>query len=48
MKDVRDIKKGEDKNPYAKPQVRTLSTEQIIEDLGPASALYGAPGPGGP
>ena len=48
MKEARDTKKAEDKAPYAKPEIKTLSSEQIIEDLGPASALYGAPTGGGP
>ena len=50
MKEARDTKKAEERAPYAKPEIKTLSSEQIIEDLGPASALYGSAttGPMGP
>jgi hypothetical protein len=47
MKDVNEMKKKAERTPYAKPEITTLSTEQIIEELGPASAVYGSPG-GGP
>ena len=47
MRDVNDLKKKADRAPYAKPEITTLSTEQIIEELGPASAVYGNPA-GGP
>ena len=38
MRDIDEMKKKADRAPYAKPEIMTLSTEQIIEELGPASA----------
>ncbi len=43
MRDINEMKKKADRAPYAKPEITTLSTEQIIEELGPASANYGDP-----
>jgi len=38
VRDIDEMKKQADRAPYAKPEIMTLSTEQIIEQLGPASA----------
>jgi hypothetical protein len=48
MKEAREIKKAGEATLYAKPEITTLTAEQIIEDLGPASALYGSATGGGP
>ena len=38
VRDIDEMKKKADRAPYAKPEITTLSTEQIMEELGPASA----------
>ncbi len=38
VRDIDEMKKKADRAPYAKPEITTLSTEQIIEELGPACA----------
>jgi hypothetical protein len=45
---MKNVSNGNEKQPYVRPEVSTISSNRILQILGPAAALYGPSSGGGP